>query len=90
MEEIVQFEHAFLGTEVVDGKPCWVYQYTLTEPPTTTKLWIWTQYGITLKVVSMTPEGTFSWELKNVEIGDVPDDYFVLPPEVQIFELPTG
>lgn len=89
VEKIVKYEYEFLGTETVDGKPCRVYQYTLSENQTTSKLWIWTQYGITLKVVWTDSEGKLStWELKNVVIGDVPDDLFVLPPGIQILELP--
>ena len=75
-----------IGTEVVDGKLCTVVQYT--EGVSTVKAWIWTQYGIPLKVQVTTDGEVTTTEFKNVVVGDVPNSLFEVPPEVEIITMP--
>ena len=75
-----------IGKEVLDGKNCLVVESsTETEE---VKMWFWTKYGIPIRMEITTDEGTIVTEVKNIEIGDIPDSMFELPAEVQIIEIP--
>ena len=75
-----------IGTETVDGEPCMVVEYTA--EGATVRAWIWTQYGIALKVRLTSDGKVITTEFKNVVVGDVPDDLFEVPPGIEIIEIP--
>jgi outer membrane lipoprotein-sorting protein len=87
-ESLTDYNPLIVGSEVLDGKDCLVVKYTAgTEE---VKMWIWKDYGLTIKTESKTPEGTSTTELKNIEFGDIADSMFELPAGVQIMEMPSG
>ena len=77
-----------VGTEVVDGKPAAVYE--VSEGSVTSKLWIWTERGLPLKIESTVPEGKSVVEFTDYKFEPQPDSLFVLPPGVQVVEMPAG
>jgi outer membrane lipoprotein-sorting protein len=76
-EGVTNYSPTILGTENYDGKVCLVIQYTY--EGTTTKMWIWKQYGFTIKMEVTSSEGTYTVEYKNIVFNSVTDDVFVLP-----------
>ncbi len=77
-----------VGTEVVDGKPAAVYE--VSEASGTSKFWIWTERGLPLKIESSTPQGKSVVEFTDYKFEPQPDSLFVLPPGVQVVEMPAG
>ena len=53
-ETLTQYDHESLGTETIDGKVCLVVRYTVED--TSTKMWIWQEYGFPLKTIAETPQ----------------------------------
>lgn len=76
-EGITDYNPTILGTETYDGKVCLVVQYNI--EGTVTKMWIWKQYGFTIKVEATTSDGIYIVEYKNIVFNSVSDDVFVLP-----------
>jgi outer membrane lipoprotein-sorting protein len=74
------------GTEKIAGKDCVVYEYVFGTQKT--KIWVWEEYGILLRVASyegdkLTNDTTFDV----YEIGNVTDEMVTLPKGAQITEL---
>lgn len=87
-ESVEQYNPVTLGTEVLDGKTCLVIKYsTQTEE---VKMWVWTKYGLPIRIETTTAKGTSVVELKNIGFGDIPDSMFELPAGVQLMEIPFG
>ena len=87
IETVLQYDPVTTGTETVDGKSCMVIEYTMQD--TSSKAWIWTDYGLPIKVVYSTPDSTTTIEYKNIEFIDIPDSEFQLPEGVQIMDYPA-
>lgn len=85
-ESVMEYNPTTVGSEVLDGKSCLVIEYT-TETEKV-KMWIWKKHGLPIRTESTTSKGTSIVELKNIEIGDIPDSMFELPAGVQIMEIP--
>jgi outer membrane lipoprotein-sorting protein len=86
-QAISQYHPQITGTETIDGKVCLVVEYSV--QGTSTKMWIWQEYGFPLKVVTETDQGTTTIEYKNIEFTDIPDSEFQLPPGVEIMDFPS-
>lgn len=80
------YEVSLAGSEVVNGKDCWILEYTTQNGEATT--WVWKDHGFPVKIESPTPQGTFVAEFRNIEFKDIPDSQFELPAGVQIMEMP--
>ena len=52
------------------------------------KMWVWTKYGISIRIETTTTKGTAVVELKNISIGNISDSIFELPAGVQVMEIP--
>ncbi len=87
IETVLQYDPVTTGTETIDGKSCMVIEYTMQD--TSSTAWIWTDYGLPIKVVYSTPESTTTIEYKNIDFTDIPDSEFQLPEGVQIMDYPT-
>ena len=85
-ESVAKYDPVTLGTEVLDGKTCLIIEYT-TETEQV-KMWIWTNYGWPIRTETTTAQGTSVVELKNIELGNIPDSMFELPAGVQMMEIP--
>ncbi len=84
---IQNYNPVTLGTEVLDSKSCLVVEYTTgTE---SVKMWLWKKYGFPIRTETTTDKGTIVLELKNIELGGIPDSMFELPAGVQIMQIPS-
>jgi outer membrane lipoprotein-sorting protein len=83
---ILDYNPTVLGTETIDGKVCIVVQYTVREQAT--KMWLWQDQGLPLRVEATTTQGITIMEYKNIQFIDIPDSMFTLPDGVQITQMP--
>ena len=81
---ITDFNPKTVGTESIDGKTCLVVEYT--DEQSTTKMWIWRDRGLPVKMEMTTTEGKTTIEYKNYDFSDIPDSMFELPSGVQIIQ----
>lgn len=86
-KSILDNQPVVIGTETLDGKICLVVQYTFKEG--TTKMWIWTKYGLPIRSETTTATGTMVMEYQNIDFSDIPDSMFQLPAGVQIQAMPS-
>jgi hypothetical protein len=77
-----------VGDEILDGKSCLVAEYAA--PTGTVKMWIWKDYGLSIKTEAQTADGKMTTELKNIDFSDIDDTMFELPAGVQITQTPAG
>ena len=87
-KSIASANPVIVGDEVLDGKDCLVAEYTAATG--TVKMWIWKDYGLSIKTESQTADGTMTAELKNIDFSDIADTMFELPAGVQITQTPAG
>jgi len=85
-QSVADYNPTVVGTETIDGKVCLVVEYTV--EGAATKMWIWKEYAFPIRVEVTTAEGKTIVEYKNIAFGDIPDSEFVLPPGVEIIQLP--
>ena len=71
-----------IGAEVIDGKPCDIYQFTDPANGNATKAWVWKDQQFPLRLEVDGPEGTITTEFMNVQ--------FDIPVDASAFELPPG
>jgi len=83
-EAVIEREPVIKGTEVLNGKECLVVDFTSNGAEGTT--WVWKKHGLPIKIESRGPEGTTVVEMQNIEIKDIEDELFQIPPGVQIIE----
>jgi outer membrane lipoprotein-sorting protein len=84
-QSIPQYNPTVLGTDTMDGKVCLVVEYSAGGE--TVKMWVWKEYGFTIRIERTSAEGTTVVELKNIDFSNIPDSAFELPPGVQIIEV---
>lgn len=71
-----------------DGARCKVVVLRDDEYGTETKMWVRTDYGIPVKIESVSDDGyTFTVENKNLQVGRLPADTFQLPAGVEIMDM---
>lgn len=80
--ELLKENHNVVGTEEIDGKNCLVVEYESELSDGT--MWIWTSYGLPLKVEMETTEGTTTVTASNVRFEKFSDDVFELPSGIEI------
>jgi outer membrane lipoprotein-sorting protein len=85
-EGIEQYNPEIIGTEMMDGKECLVIRYTI--QGATTKMWIWKQYGFTIRIEVNDWQGLTVIEYKNISFSDIDDSVFELPDGVEIIDIP--
>ena len=81
---IADYNPKNLGTESIDGKTCLVVEYSAEQA--TTKMWIWEDRGLPVKVEKTSTEGKTIIDYKNYDFSDIPDSMFELPSGVQIIQ----
>jgi hypothetical protein len=87
-QSVPEHTPTIIGHETLDGKVCLVVEYT--DKGTTTREWIWEQYGFPIKIVVTSAEGTVTTEFKNIDFGNIDDSVFVLPAGVQMMTMPAA
>lgn len=78
-----------VGVETIDGKRCLLTK-VVADTGDVTKTWIWTKYGIPIKI-EITPRsgGVITTTFSNIEFGGISDNKFELPSGVQIMDVPS-
>ena len=83
--DLLSLNHKVIGTERVDGKNCLVVEYESEFSSGT--MWIWTSYGLPLKVEMETAEGTTTVIASNINFDRFSNDVFELPSGTQVKEM---
>jgi outer membrane lipoprotein-sorting protein len=83
---VSSYNPTIVGTETIDGKVCTVVQYTVNGQ--TTKMWLWQEKGLPIRVEANTAQGTVVMVYKNISFVDIPDSQFTLPAGVQMMSIP--
>ena len=80
-----QYTPVYIGTQTVNGLACAGYTYTTSGVLTT--MWVSTQYGVAVRVVS----GTSTTDYTNYNFSTLPDSTFQLPADaiINTFTIPT-
>jgi len=78
-----QYNPVLVGPDTVNGMACTVYQYTV--QGVSTKIWIWNQYGLPVKMVSDTTTIVYS----NYSFSAIDDSMFQLPAGVIVTTMPV-
>lgn len=89
-QSILNYQPQIDGTETIDGKVCMVAEYTVES--IASKMWIWQDLGLPVRIESSTPLGKTTVDFKNYDFSDIQDNLFILPAGTQIidFGLPSG
>lgn len=78
-----------IGTDIVNGQPCDVYEFTDPSTGARTKAWVWQEKRFPVKIETDSPQGRMTVELTNIVLGAaIPDSMFELPPGVTM--MPMG
>ena len=85
-ESLLDYNPVVIGSAMVEGKDCLIIQYTQEEHDI--KMWIWKDYGLPIKSEIVGEEGLIIFQIKNIELVDIPDSVFELPPGVPVTEIP--
>ncbi len=85
VSSIMQYSPAEAGTETLDGKLCTIVTYTTSAGAT--KMWLWQEKGLPLKVEQDTPQGKAVITFKNYNFSAIADSEFELPAGVQITDM---
>ena len=83
---LLKYNPDMLGSETLDGKVCTVISYSSPESGSS-KMWIWQEKGLPLKIEQNSPEHQMVITFKNYDFADIADSEFVLPPNVQIIDM---
>jgi len=77
-----QYSPVLIGSETVNGMDCYVFQYTV--QGVSTKMWVWKQYGLPVKIVS----GNMTMEYSNFKFEPIADSMFQLPADAIMMTIP--
>ena len=75
----------YTGKDSVDGKKCLVYEYV--ENKETSKIWLWEDYGVPLKIEATTDGKKSVMEYRNVKLDEIPASMFEVPAGTKIMEF---
>ncbi len=78
-----------LGKETINGISCRVFKVTYKEGLRgESTLWISRELETPIKIITSTPMGDTTLEMKNIKTGSVSEGLFSAPPEYEKMELP--
>jgi len=75
----------FMSRETFDNKECLVYETDYEGGKS--KMWIWEEAGMPLRVETTSGADTILVEFLNFKIGDIDDSLFLLPEGAQIMDM---
>ena len=85
-EALEDYNPTLIGSETLDGKDCYVFQYI--DQGVTTKMWIWKLHGLPIKVTLTDSTGTTTMLYKNISFDVIADSQFQLPADAVIMTIP--
>lgn len=74
-----------VGRETIDGRACLVYEVSVGGD--SSKLWIWEDAGLPLRVETRTAGELYVVEYRNFQIAEIDGAMFMLPPGIEIMAL---
>ncbi len=84
-EEVDEENAVYVGKEKIDGKNCLVYEMTAEDAKS--KMWVWEDNGMPLRIESESEGEKVVVEYSNVKVGDIDDNMFKLPAGTQIMDM---
>ncbi len=84
-EAIMDYYPEEVGSDTIDGKDCTVFEYDMEGAKT--KMWIWEDKGIPLRVETTTPEGMMVIEYTDIDFDCASDSMFELPEGVDVMDM---
>jgi len=85
LEKLDSANTMFMKRETFDGKECLVYEINV--DGTSSKIWIWEEYGMPLRLETQNGGDKMVTEFLNFKIGDIDDALFKLPEGTKIIKL---
>lgn len=78
----------YIKEETIDGKECSLYEMNATDDSESlTKVWIWKDYGIPIRMESTAEGQEMLMEYKNVQVGAQDASLFQLPKDVAVMDI---
>jgi hypothetical protein len=74
-----EIERVSMGQESIDGQMTTKYRITYSEGGTKTTIYQWFSSGLPIPVKTMTEDGSWTMEYKNIKTGKQPDSLFEIP-----------
>jgi len=84
-ESMGDYDPILVGSEMVDGKDCYVFEYSAEGAGT--KMWLWKQYGLPVKMTMTDSSGTTTMLYKNYSFNNIADSEFELPAGVEVIDM---
>jgi outer membrane lipoprotein-sorting protein len=84
-EAMEDYDPVLVGSETVDGKDCYVFEYS--SDGASTKIWLWKQYGLPVKMTLTDSSGTTTMLYKNYSFNNIADSEFELPAGVEVMDM---
>ncbi|MBT4511696.1 MAG: hypothetical protein HOC20_05750 [Chloroflexi bacterium] len=81
----MSYQLEVVGSDTIDGKKCIIAEYNVAGAKT--KMWLWEDNGIPLKMETVAPQGIMVVEYKSVDFGCAADSMFELPQGVPIMDM---
>lgn len=78
-----------IGSEDVNGEPCYLIVTKDSVQGYEMKMWIHKKYGIVMKMEADSPDGKMNLVVRNLKVGDVPDSLFDIPNDIVMMEMPV-
>ncbi len=85
--DVLRHEPVILKEETLSGKECVVIEYTT--PNIEGKMWVWKEHGLPLRVEVEEERGVTVMEAENIDLTELSEDVFDLPPGVEVMEVPV-
>lgn len=86
MESLKPNEMKYISKDTVDGKKCLVYEFQAGNKETS-KVWLWEDYGVPLKIEATTDGKKSVMEYHNVKLDEIPASMFEIPADTKIVEF---
>ncbi len=83
-----EIERKQVGSETIDGHPTKKYLITYKTDNETHQVYQWVATDINMPVKTSAIDGSWSHELRNIKIGNQPDNLFEIPAGYQKMQMP--
>lgn len=84
-ESMGDYDPVLVGSETVDGKDCYVFEYSA--EGYSTKMWVCKLGGVPIKITSTDSSGTMTMLYTNYKFDKIPDSEFELPAGVEVIDM---
>ncbi len=85
--DLLDLDPIVTGTEVINGKDCFVVEYGHSDMRLS--MWIWEDHGLPIAMEAEKNGEVMLIEVSNIEFEDVSDEEFQLPPHIEMNDIPA-